>query len=392
MTRRRLQCLSFALVALGVSTPPAVAIDTAPYAWQFPVVTGVNRTDDLVVRLREEIQRVLDAGRLAPLRVYHGDIATVEEYWLYTDPGRIITTLAWAYPYLTSAQQSGVRAYVAAELASTTHAPWASAPLPFNAGTRREAHPLERVTYRPYDFGRSRPTVHTIYGLWLYAFRTGDWSTIQAKWSTIKSMYTNRASEADIYGTMGAHIAMARLAEKFGDAAMRSTALANLQAQLDAGVAFSTIEARVSSKYWPEMYDARRSQGVYQGWMFLNLAPEIGRYLLDYVRATTLARHASGKLKFPLWWLRQASYFSRWTGDESVGLPSEIIGMIVPVERWVAGASAASLRDYVRSAPLGVGDCYWLEALVQAIESTGSMTWVDVRTAPPLPPAGVVVR
>jgi hypothetical protein len=391
MTRRR-RVLAFVLVTTTAVASQAVAVDVTPYAWEFPVVSGVDRTDQLVVRLQEEVQRILDAGRLAPLRVYHGDIATVEEYWLYTEPGRIIATLAWAYPYLTAAQQAAVRAYVAAELDSPTHAPWAAAPLAFNAGARRELHPLERATYRPYDFGRSRPTVHTIYGVWLYAFRTGDWQTVQAKWSNIKAMYSSRSSQGDIYGTMSAHVAMARLAEKFGDAATRSVALTNLQAQLDAGVTFSTIEARVSSKYWPEMYDARRAQGVYQGWMFLNLSPEIARYLGDHVRAAALSRHASGKAAFPLWWLRQASYFSRWTGDESVGLPPEIIGMMFPVERWVVNASAATLRDYVRSAPLAVGDCYWLEALVQAIESTGSITWVDVRSAAPLPPTGVVVR
>lgn len=392
MTRHCHRVLASWLTTLVLGTPSALAIDITPYAWQFPVVTGVNRGDDMVVRLREEVQRILDAGRLAPLRVYHGDIATVEEYWLYTEPGRIITTLAWAYPNLTQAQQFAVRAYVAAELDSATHAPWATAPLPFNAGARRELHPLDRATYRPYDFGRSRPTVHTIYGLWLYAFRSGDWATVQAKWSNIKTMYSNRSSEGDIYGTMGAHIGMARLADRFGDATTRSAALANLQAQLDAGVTFSTIETRARSKYWPEMYDARRSEGVYQGWMFLNLSPEIGRYLADHVRTATLSRHASGKAMFPLWWLRQASYFSRWTGDESVGLPPEVIGMIVPVERWVVGTSAAALRDYVRSGPLATGDLYWLEALVHAIEATGSMSWVDVRTAPPLPPTGVVVR
>src|SRR5204862_5431654 len=146
-------------------------------------------------------------------------------------------------------------------------------------------------------------SVHTIYGLWLYGYRSGDWATIQTYWPTIRSMYTARAGQADIYGTMGAHVAMARLAARFNDTATQTTALNNLQAQLDAGLTFSTIEGRVSSKYWPEMYTARRAPGVYQGWMFLNLTPEIGRYLNDNVRTATLARHNAGKAQFPLWWL-----------------------------------------------------------------------------------------
>jgi hypothetical protein len=383
--RRQLVVFVFALVLCARS---AAAVDITPYAWQFPLVsnaTGANAVQ-MIQQLQEEVQKILNLGRLAPMRAYYGDIGTAEEYWLYTEPGRIITTLAWAYPYLTSSQRTSVRSYVAAELASSTHAPWAAARLQPTTGARRELHPLNRVTYTPYGFGATRPTVQTIYGLWLYGYRSGDWATIQTYWSSIKSMYSSRSSQGDIYGTMSAHVAMARLADKFGDSATRTTALNNLQAQLDAGVNFATIEGRISSKYFPEMYTARRSGGVYQGWMFLSLSPEIGRYLADNVASAALSRNSQGKAKFPMWWLRQAPYFVRWTGDESVGVPSEMMGMVMPVERWVVRASAATLRDYMRSGPACIGDVYWLEGLVQAIEATGTITWVDARTDQPVPP------
>jgi hypothetical protein len=370
----------------------AAAVDVTPYAWEAPRVTNLSADPVLVQQLQEEVQKVLDTGNLAPLRTYYADQGGNEEYWLYTEPGRIITTLAWAYPYLTVSQQTAVRTYVAGQLASATHAPWAGRLTP-TTGNRRELHPLEKVTYMTYAFGVNRPTVHTIYGLWLYAFRSGDFATIQTYWTTIKSMYSSRAAQGDIYGTMGAHVAMARLADKFSDSATRTTALSNLQSNLDAGVTFATIESRVTSKYFPEMYDARKSTGVYQGWMFLNLSPEIGRYLADNVSAATLARNTAGKNKFPFWWLRRAPYFTRWTGDEGVGIPTEMMGMVMPVERWVVKASGATLRDYVRSGPTGVGDSYWLESVVQAIEGAGTLTWVDVRTAgstqPPSAPSNL---
>jgi hypothetical protein len=382
------------LLILGFGIPAvagqAFAVDITRYAWEYPRVTGVTGADEMIQRLQEEAQKILDAGRLSPMRAYYADIITVEEYWMYLEPGRIVTTLAWAYPYLTPTQQAGVRSYVTAELASSTHAPWATYPMSPTVGTRRELHPLERVTYRTFSFGAARPTVHTIYGLWLYAFRSGDWATIQAKWPSIKSMYGSRASQGDIYGTMGAHVAMIRLAQKFGDTATLNTALSNLQTQLNTGVDFAAIESRVSTKYWSDMYVARRAGGVYQGWMFLNLSPEIGRYLADQVRASAVARNDAGKAKFPLWWLRQSPYFCRWTGDEGVGIPTEMMGMVVPVERWVAQASASTLRDYTRSGPTCIGDCYWLESLVQAIEATGTLVWADVRGVP-APPTGIKV-
>src|SRR6185369_82451 len=54
---------------------------------------------------------------------------------------------------------------------------------------------------------------------------------------------------------------------------------------------------------------------------------------------------------------------------------------------------SSTLRSQVKSSPTGRGDCYWLEALVQAIEAHGTYTWADVRSAPPpgdtTPPATV---
>ena len=43
-------------------------------------------------------------------------------------------------------------------------------------------------------------------------------------------------------------------------------------------------------------------------------------------------------------------------------------------------ASPETLARYTRSAPICVGDCYWLEALVHAIEASGNTRWADVRS------------
>ena len=78
---------------------------------------------------------------------------------------------------------------------------------------------------------------------------------------------------------------------------------------------------------------------------------------------------------YPLWWLHQAPYFTRWTGDEGIGLPSEVFGLVFPVERWVKQTRAETLAGYMRSVPTGVGDCYWIESLVQTIEAFGVVEW-----------------
>jgi hypothetical protein len=154
-----------------------------------------------------------------------------------------------------------------------------------------------------------------------------------------------------------------------------------LEVQLRAGTNFTAVENLCRSNYFREQYTSRNAgdRALYHGAMFLNLTPEMGRYLHDHVEAAALRRHAEGQRRFPLWWLVQAPYFCRWTGDESVGLSPEAIGMIAPLERWVVQSDAATLRRYTRSVPTGKGDCYWIEMLVQAIESHGSLAWKDVR-------------
>ena len=176
---------------------------------------------------------------------------------------------------------------------------------------------------------------------------------------------------------MGAHIAMARIARHFDDQPRMMLAASNAVNAFQMGTNFSAVEM-ATRKYWPERYEPRQKDLVYQGWMFLDLCPEVGRYLAEHVRAETLERHQQGLKQFPLFWLREVPYWSRWTGDEGLGIPTELMGMIVPVERWVAQVPAATLAGYTRSAPICLGDCYWLEALVMAIEAGGQTRWESV--------------
>jgi len=372
-----------ALALLSVGRAEAEEPDGARYAWEFPVVTSIQGADDLVDELREQMAIVFEAGHLAPLNCRYGDLmpSPAEVHFVYEEPGRILATIGWAYPYLSANQQTASRRYVAAELADDRFAPWSEAPMPREVGARREWHPMERLWGAEVKAGGQHPTIQTLYGLWLYAFRSGDWPLVESHWPRIRQAYERRIGQGNLYGTMSAHIAMARLADHFHDQPTRTRALSQLQEQLQSGTNFVAIENLCRTNYYREQYRPRtaNSHALHHGAMFLNLSPEIGRYLREHVRESTLARHSAGQQRFPLWWLLQAPYFCRWTGDESVGLSPEAVGMFAPIERWVVQTDAATLRSYCRSVPTGRGDCYWLEMLVQAIEAHGVLTWTDVR-------------
>ena len=390
-----------AVLAAIVAAGAAQAQPYDNYVWQFPVVSNISSSaDDLKTILQDEVQRILDAGHLAPQHAYMGD-EVEEAYYLYAERGRVITTLAWAYPYLTTAQQSSARTYVANELSNANYAPWitTSKYIPSATGARHEVFPCQFVWNWDRwisEDGQYRPTVATLYGLWLWAYRANDWTVVSNNWTAIKTGYSSLSGQANIYGTMCAHIAMARMAQYMNDTTQRDAAINNLNTAFNDGKTFATIESRCSSQttgYYRFMYRSTRvTDGTYQGWMFLNLTPEVGRYLYDYVRTDTLARTDQGKSRYPLWYALEAQYAVCWTSQESIGIPSEMGGMVFPVERWVRQASADTLRTWLVSAPDGRGDCYWLENLVQGIEAYGTLAWTDVRNGSQgdtTPPAAV---
>ena len=351
------------------------------YLWETYRTRAVAPSaSNLVAELRAEVQKILDAGPLAPIRTVYADLEQ-DPYFMYWQGGRIITTLALAWPHLDAAQQAAARKYVRAELDDPRRAPWAPRGyIPPDQGARRELHSFHEA--RGWDrywgmWGAKKPVMGAFYGLWLYADRSEDWEILQTHYGELTQLYTRKTAQCDLYGTLGASIAMSRIARHSRDQALERLAVSNAVTAFESGSQFSAVEL-ATQKYWKERYEPRTRNLVYQGWMFLDLCPEVGRYLADHVKKDVLRRHGEGLRKYPLFWLREVPYWSRWTGDEGLGIPTELMGMIVPVERWVAQASPATLAGYMRSAPMCVGDCYWLEALVQAIEATGQTEWVPL--------------
>lgn len=391
------------LIAAACLAPFGRALDVDRYAWAFPAATDIPdaAVAPLKAELLKQIDDVLAAGHLTPWRVNHADEHS-DAYFIYLEPGRIVTTLAWAFPNLPRGKQLAARRYVDEQFKSETYAPWNPGRLSADAdGTRREFHPIHRIGNWTTNWQATRPTIQSLYGAWLWAYRAGDFDGVRPYWDKIKACYAAKLSQGDIYSTMNAHIAMIRLAHAFRDAEAGRGAWLNLSNHLQMGLAFAgdpeirTDESRMSQveKNTMRMFGKNNNGGlywrkqdgsIYRGMMFHCVSPEIGRYLAENVRAETLRRHAFGKARFPLWWMLDAPYFQRdYTGDEGVGLVQpEMMGMLFPIERWVAGADPATLSGYMASAPSCRGDCVWIESLVQAIEAHGTTQWRDVRRQP----------
>jgi hypothetical protein len=379
-------CLSLTCPILRAQTPMA-----EEYAWHFPAPDTIRTASDLIVILQEEVDKILQAGPLAPIRLAFGDLYW-EQYFQYQEPGRILTTLAWAWPYMTPLQQASSLMYVENELTAPGRAPWsANYTLPRDQGTRRELYPSTNLYGVESNFGDYRPRLHTLYGFWLFCYRSGQTEWMGTYYEDIKAFYQNQHNRAKLYGDMNGHIAMARIAYYNDDDQQVNFAMQRLQEELEDGLALDHKHAFAQTGLagWDapynrlpgsEMYDPRKDGLIYRGFIFLNMGPEVARFLKEFCFAQVDSMHQSGKRILPMWWLMQAPYFPRWTGDESIGVPTEAFGMYHPVETWIVEAPPQMLRRYMRSSPTGIGDCYWLEALVQTIEAHAVNTaLVDVR-------------
>lgn len=368
-------------------------INVNKYLWEYPLQRDLIMDEDLTFTIRTEMQKIIDSGSLMfrPVNCRYSDVM-YDHYALYHEPGRLLQTVAMAYPYLTAEQQDSLRIFVSRLIQNTVHRPWATGQVPGDNGLNRDFFPTTQVWGLGAPFGQYRPTIQNVYSIWLYIYRTGDTASVQPYCNDIKNFYNNKTAAGidpgNLYGTMSAHIGMARLAHIFQDPAQVTVAASQLSTRLTQGLNISTIDQQAAyglsgwnAPYGRE-YEERQDNWVYRGYIFLNLSPEMGRYLTEHLSGTILTRHNSGIQRFPMWWVRQAQYFCRWTGDEGVGIPTEIMGMIMPVERWVVGRDFDTMAGYLVSAPLGIADCYWIESAVLALESNATDEWVDVRNTP----------
>ena len=125
-TGRRYLVLAGIVLGLLCSAPLASAQTYDAYIWETPVVTNIGAgANSMKATLQSEVQKILDAGHLAPLQVALAD-QVGEGYFQYHEKCRIVTTLAWAYPYMTTAQQSAALTYVNSEF--TNYPIWNTSP------------------------------------------------------------------------------------------------------------------------------------------------------------------------------------------------------------------------------------------------------------------------
>lgn len=400
---------SVLILTVGFFAPQVFAQANDKYIWEASTPQTITGADDLKAKLESEVNKVLAAGHLAPFRALYGEGRDLGGQFFWYHAYDTVYTLSLAYPYLTAGTQNATVTYIKNEISA--YPPWNAAYLSSTNGTKRQVDDLpagifsSELQNRYDDWGQYtfRPKLFAMYALWLYAQNTGDWTTIQNNWTSIKNFYTysiasvsnrqevtgNNTSNTPLYSGIAGAIGAARMAQHQNDTSFRDTVLADLPTAFTNGKNFSQVALYAENKY---IYGSGESwnytkAGSYMGFQFLDISPEIGRYMVDNaslkdaVLGTTPQNGydiKSGERKYPLWYMSQAPFDTIYFGEGS-GTAPDLKAMIFPIHAWVLKDSKDQLRKYLDVPDAPIGDYYYMQNLVRTIEAHGSECWKDVR-------------
>ena len=364
------------------------------YIWQYEEIYSISGAGDLQQKLDREVQKIIQAGHLAPFRALYGEIS-VHYYWFRRF--ETIYTLSLAYPYVSPSLQPQLLTYLQSELAQ--YPVWITSYgdqfLKPDQGTSRNEElnltPQQKANETSaYEYSYANwPKLMGVYSLWLYAQNTGDWSYIDQNWSTIKSFYNNNRGEtSQYYQSIAGAIAMARLASEktTPDQAAASNAASDATAGLSAGLNFADFVTHANNTFI-NLSDSWLISRIYLGFVFEYLTPEVTRFINDNSalkqQAIGTANDASsftrGETLYPMWYLAQAPHFSRWYG-EGFSINYEIKNWLFPYHRWLLKDPPSQLRLYLDVPDALVGDYFYIQNLAGTIQAYGQSCWVDVRT------------
>lgn len=376
------------LVAVGFSNSNEVSAQTTNYIWQALIPKNVNPPANLKDKLELEVNKVISAGHLAPFRAMYGE---TEHHYFWYNRFDTVYTLSLAYPYVSSGTQNLIKTYLQSEM--STYPLWTATYLDPQVGTRREPNPLtaaERGSLKQeYN---NRPKLFAMYALWLYAYNTGNWSYIESNWNSIKSFYTTYKSETgSFYSSIAGAIGVARMAEQKAtkDTATRDSVITDINNGLNSGKNLSqfTANAENAFKWTGNGWDWTKVD-VAMGFHYLNITPEIGRYMYDdqTLRNAVLGTTSAPlytlsyiERKFPTWFMAQSPSWNRYFG-ESTGIPLDTKAIVFPLKAWVQKQNSSQLTRYVDVPDALVGDYYFMQNLTRTIQSYGEECWQDVRS------------
>lgn len=297
----------------------------------------------------------------------------IEPHFMQWQPGESTYAPALAYPYLPRDLQPKVVEYVRRELAK--YPPWSVRFLPPLEGTFIEWHARNvSATLRQNDWNRwwgmyaqRYHNLHALYGLWLYADRSGDWKPLADNYPAIVAMFKREEAKIAQYMDIAGAIGFARIARHMQDRPREEQAVHAVTRAMQAGLDYEAVV-----KHSREANGAMGGHGTAQTLQYLG--PEVARYLADTNREAVVKHLESLRRTYPFWFLAMPPHPSGQFG-ESVGMGPDIRNGMMTASALIEGLSATELRRRLDLPWTPRGDLYYMQHLVWTIEAHGRRCW-----------------
>jgi outer membrane protein assembly factor BamB len=342
--------------------------------------TSSVTTEELKQKLVEEVQKILDAGHLRPgyrsvglfdgeTKDEHGDYLI--DYWHY--PSDTLFTLLLALPHLPTDMQNNVKTYLQNEYANYppheyTHIGWQEGTarelftLPAETEADRENHPPD-VSGFGYEGWTWPPNM--FYALWKYAEVFGSATEI---FDDNKDRLEDAPS--DDYLLQYPYVHNAYIAGYIGYLELESLAgyaeSPDIKAELNR---LLNLRATTFSKDIPYPEDGRSIRALSVARNFMFLVPELGQYLNEHALAEVQgALDEYGQIA-PYWFV---SNFEATHGEGATQHLFDYHGIFL-AKAWIMEESRGELAKYLDVPAMQVGDFFYIQNLVAAIEAGNSL-------------------
>jgi len=387
----------------------ALAITTTELINQYPQVTSSSLSTTQITVIRNNINNLLqdNTHRQYPAGMYAEDINKIS-FW----KGMEVATLARTIPYLDTTTATNLKTYLKYEvdnyLTNQAYIDW------MRGSNSSLSAKLPIITWRS-DFWQWRGVdLEILHALWAYGHYTGDWTTIQNKWTSINNLLngvnTSKGSKKYMGGftyyrapnsEVAGRLAYIRMAKKL----YQITGTASYQTQMQSQTTTLTnslsglLSTNISSNQFQSQVcdfdaavicvagsnvDSRDVKPHLAQFDFLT--PEIGRYLKDSYQSQVNSVISQIETEIPWWYLGSYNLYSRG-GREGYYEPPVLGHQIFQAKTQVLQNPAAELETKLPPAEdFATLPNYWdalhYADLLSLIERKESVTWTDSNTVP----------
>jgi len=339
--------------------------------------------------LATEVQKMVSAGHLRSgvftvgLQDIH--INTVEPDFLDTfhNPSEMYIILLRALPYLPDAQKTQLRSYLQSE--------WSKYPatkvrhLGFSEGVAREHHvmPENRNGFANKQSGMD---LLNYYAAWKYAQEFGGASAIFNEVKPLPALLSDEEFEGKpqklneyIAGYKG-YLELKKMATGQTDTAVQNTLnslMAKRAANLTSRPVASTITGTTKNFYYFTPIATN----------FMYMTPELANYLRANALAKVNSVVAEHESTFPLWFVAKGTEMQ----GEGATQPPQYYHGLFQAKAGILKLSYNDVESYLDAPAFAVGDLYYIDNLVAAIEAGGNPPPASLPPSSPTP-IGVVAQ